>query len=109
MKRRTPSAPIEEVTAPAAIERALDVYEQLQPQDLPVRRRARKVVTQRSYGMVDQGERDEHRLTVGGVARLKAIERDAAQDAPKKKRKRKSRKTRPRSLSGGSRPRTRRL
>jgi hypothetical protein len=39
--------------------------------------------------MVDQGERNERRLTVGGLAHLKAIERDhaikSAQDAPTKK------------------------
>jgi hypothetical protein len=39
--------------------------------------------------MVDQGERDEQRLTVGGLIHLKAVERDHAikstQDAPTKK------------------------
>ena len=88
VKRRIPPAPVEEVVAPAAIERALNVYEQLQPHDLPVRRRARKIATRRIYGMVDQGEHDEQRLTIDGVAHLKAVERDA-QDAPKKKRKKK--------------------
>jgi hypothetical protein len=88
MKRLVPPAPVEEVVAPAAIERALNVYEQLQHHDLPVRRRARKIVTRRIYGMVDQGEHDERRLTIAGVAHLKEVERDA-QGAPKKKRKKK--------------------
>ena len=37
---------------------------------------ARKFLPQHIYGMVDRGERDEQRLTVGGLAHLKAIERD---------------------------------
>jgi hypothetical protein len=68
--------PVELVVAPAAIERALDVYEQLQPHDPSVILQARKILTQHIFGMVDQGELDEQRLTVGGLARLKAVERD---------------------------------
>ena len=37
---------------------------------------ARKRLTQHIYGMVDRGERDEQRLTVGGLAHLKAVERE---------------------------------
>ena len=52
---------------------------------------ARKILTQHIFGMVDKGERDEQRLTVGGLARLKAVERDheikSAHDEPSKKRK----------------------
>jgi hypothetical protein len=44
--------------------------------------------------MVDQGEHDEQRLTVGGLVNLKAVERDhaikSAEDVPTKKRKRKA-------------------
>src|ERR1700726_1535919 len=61
---------------PAAIERALAVYQQLQPRDQSVIVQARKILTQHIYGMVDQGEEDEQRLTVGGVIHLKAVERD---------------------------------
>jgi hypothetical protein len=80
MKRRSPpvSTPVELVVAPAAIERALDVYEQLEPHDASVILQARKILTQHIFGMVDQGELDEERLTVGGLARLKAVERDHA-------------------------------
>jgi len=39
---------------------------------------ARKILTRFIYGLVDQGEQDEQRLTVGGLAHLKAIERDHA-------------------------------
>jgi hypothetical protein len=39
---------------------------------------ARKILTQHIFGMVDRGERDEQRLTVGGLVHLKAVERDHA-------------------------------
>ena len=65
----------EAIIAPAAIERALTIYQQLQPRDQSVIVQARKILTQRIYGMVDL-EEDEHRLTVGGLAHLKAVERE---------------------------------
>jgi len=68
----------EEVSAPAAIERALGIYQQLQDPDRSVCLQARKILTQHIYAMVDKGERDEQRLTVGGLAHLKLIERDHA-------------------------------
>jgi hypothetical protein len=67
---------LEAIIAPAAIERALAVYQQMQPRDQSVIVQARKILTQHIYGMVDRGERDEQRLTVGGLGHLKAIERD---------------------------------
>ena len=78
MKRYTPPDPVELVAAPAAIERALKVYEQLQPHDSSVLSQARKILTQHVYGMVDRGEQDQQRLTVGGLAHLKEVERDHA-------------------------------
>ena len=74
--QQTISDPVELVIAPAAIERALHVYEQLQPRDTSVILQARKVLTQHIFGMVDQGEQDEQKLIEGGLAHLKAIERD---------------------------------
>jgi hypothetical protein len=67
---------VEKTIAPAAIERALTIYQQLQPRDQSVIVQARKILTQHIYGMVDRGERDEQRLTVGGLAHLKAFERE---------------------------------
>src|SRR6266446_3291245 len=67
---------VESVVAPAAIARALQLYEQLQPHDTSVILQARKILTQHIFGMVDQGELDEKKLIVGGLAHLKAIERD---------------------------------
>ena len=71
-----PTDALEQVVAPAAIERALAIYQQLDEHDQSVVLQARKILTQHIYGMVDQGERDEQRLIVGGLARLKAVERD---------------------------------
>ena len=73
---RTISEPVELVIAPAAIERALAGYEQLQPHDTSVILQARKILTQYIFGMVDQGELDEQKLIVGGLDHLKAVERD---------------------------------
>ena len=70
------TAEVEAVIAPAAIERALTIYRHLQPRDQSVIVQARKILTQHIYGMVDRGEQDEQRLTVGGLAHLKAIERE---------------------------------
>jgi hypothetical protein len=67
---------VEKAVAPAAIERALAIYQQMQPRDQSVIVQARKILTRHIYGMVDRGERDEQRLTVGGLAHLKAVERD---------------------------------
>src|ERR1700716_3955958 len=96
MKRHAPpiADPVELIVAPAAIERALDIYEQLQPHDPSVILQARKILTQHIFGMVDQGELDEQKLVVGGLAQLKAVERDhgiksahAASEKPGKKRR----------------------
>src|SRR6266576_1247482 len=68
--------PVELVIAPDAIERALHLYEQLQPHDTSVILQARKILTQYIFGMVDQGEQDEQKLIEGGLTYWKAIERD---------------------------------
>ena len=79
---------VELVIAPAAIECTLQSYEQLQPHDTSLILQARKVLTQYIFGMVDQGEQDEQKLIEGGLAHLKAIERDrgikSAHEASKK-------------------------
>ena len=67
---------VDAIIAPAAIERALAIYQQMHPRDQSVIVQARKILTQHIYGMVDSGERDEQRLTVGGLAHLKAVERE---------------------------------
>jgi hypothetical protein len=69
---------VETMVAPAAIQRALDIYQKLHPRDPSVVLQVRKILTHHIFGMVDQGETDERRLTVAGLAHLKAIERDHA-------------------------------
>ncbi len=71
-------SPVEQFVAPAAIERALSIYQQLRQRDRSVVTQARKILTHRIFAMVDQGECDEHRLTLGGLTHLKSIERDHA-------------------------------
>ena len=63
-RRRSPTR-LKRSIAPAAIERALAIYQQLQPRDQSVIVQARKILTQHIFAMVDRGERDEQRLTVG--------------------------------------------
>ena len=69
---------VEKVVAPSAIERALSIYRQFQDREQAVVEQARKILTKCIYGMVDQGECDEQRLTVLGLTHLKAVERDHA-------------------------------
>ena len=45
----------------------------MRQQDHSVLVQARKILTQHIYGMVDRGEHDEQRLTVGGLVYLKAV------------------------------------
>ena len=56
----------------------LSIYQQLQQPDQSVLLQARKILTQHIFGMVDQRECEEQRLTVGGLIHLKAVERDQA-------------------------------
>jgi hypothetical protein len=91
------SDPVEHICAPAAIERALGIYQQMQDQDRSVCLQARKILTQHIYALVDQGECDEQRLTVGGLTHLKAVERDhaikSAYGGPTRNRKARASKT----------------
>ncbi len=68
---------------------SLGIYQQIQRCDQSVLLQARKILTQRIFGMVDLGEQDERRLIVGGLIHLKAVERDhaikSAKDVPSKK------------------------
>ena len=70
--------PVEDICAPAAIERALCIFRELREQDQSVIQQARKILTQHIYAMIDKREYDEQRLTVSGLARLKSIERGHA-------------------------------
>jgi hypothetical protein len=64
------------VVAPAAIERALHLYEQLQPHDTLVILQAAKTPNTAYFRNGRPGELDEQKLVAGGLAHLKAVERD---------------------------------
>jgi len=67
--------PVEESIAPAAIERALMIYEWLKDRDHATLVQARKALTERIYAMVTAGELDNARLVVGALTYLKDRER----------------------------------
>jgi hypothetical protein len=79
---------VERICAPAAVDRALGIYQQLQVPDRSVCLQARRILTRHVYALVDKGERDEQRLTVDALAHLKSVERDhvikSAHDVPKR-------------------------
>jgi hypothetical protein len=68
--------PVEEITAPAAIERVVGIYQKLMNRDHSVLLQVRKCLTQYIYGLVDRGENDERRLVMAGLAFLKEVEQD---------------------------------
>jgi hypothetical protein len=72
------------VIAPTAIEKAIEVYKLFQRRDESALYQARKALTPHIHRLIEKGERDERRLTVSGLAYLKAIERDAKAKATMK-------------------------
>ncbi len=70
--------PIEEIVAPAAIERAMSVFEQFKDRDHCEFSQARKALSDFVFGQVAKGETDEKRLVVSGLTHLKQLEKQAA-------------------------------
>lgn len=70
--------PIEEIVAPAAIERAMSVFEQFKDRDHCELSQARKALRDFVFGQVAKGETDEKRLVVFGLTHLKQLEKQAA-------------------------------
>lgn len=68
---------MEEIVAPAAIERAMSVFEQFKDRDHCALIQARKALREYIYGQVAKGETDEKRLVVSGLTHLKQLERQA--------------------------------
>jgi hypothetical protein len=68
--------PIEEIVAPAAIERAMSVFEQFKDRDHCELSQARKALRDFVFGQVAKGETDEKRLI--GLTHLKQLEKQAA-------------------------------
>lgn len=69
---------IQDVLAPAAIERAIEIYCQLRDCEHSEVVQARKTATDHVYALIDGGERDEQQLVIGALAHLKALERARA-------------------------------
>ncbi|MBV9459730.1 MAG: hypothetical protein JO141_19730 [Bradyrhizobium sp.] len=66
---------LETTVAPAAIERAMTIFEKFAERDHAELVQARKALTEHIFGQVAAGQADEERLVVAGLARLKTIER----------------------------------
>jgi len=70
--------PLQDVLAPAAVERALEIYCQMRDCDHTERVQARKTATDQVFALIDRGERDEEQLVIGALTHLKALERARA-------------------------------
>ena len=71
---------IETSVAPAAIERAMAVFEKFKERDHAQLVQARKALTDHIFGQVAAGQTDETRLVVSGLTHLKAVERMTVAD-----------------------------
>jgi hypothetical protein len=68
---------VETSMAPAAIERALGIFEKFKERDYAEMVQARKALTDHIFGQVAAGQTDEQRLVVSGLTHLKSLERMA--------------------------------
>jgi hypothetical protein len=66
---------LEKTVAPAAVERALTIFDQFKERDHAELVQARKAVTEHIFGLIATGQTDEQRLVVSGLTHLKSIER----------------------------------
>ena len=66
------------IVAPAAIERAMSVFEQFKDRDHCELSQARKALRDFVFGQVAKGGTDKKRLVVSGLTHLKQLEKQAA-------------------------------
>jgi len=66
--------PIEEVLAPAVIERAMSIFESFRDRDRVDIVQARKAVTQHVFGLIGSGRSDDRELVVSALIYLKSLE-----------------------------------
>ena len=66
--------PIEEVLAPAVIERAMSIFESFSDRDHIDIVQARKAVTQHVFGLIGSGQSDDRELVVSALIYLKSLE-----------------------------------
>lgn len=76
--------PLQNVLAPAAVERALEIYRQMRDCSHTELVQARKCATAQVFAMIDAGERDEQQLVIGVLKHLKTLERARAASHPAK-------------------------
>jgi hypothetical protein len=70
--------PIEDMLAPAVIERAMSISESFKERDRADRVQARKAVTKHVFGLIAAGQNDEQLLVVSALTFLKSLEERAA-------------------------------
>ena len=68
--------PLEQILAPAVVERAMSIYESFRDRQHADIVQARKALTRHVYGLICGGETSGERLTVSGLAYLKQLERE---------------------------------
>jgi hypothetical protein len=66
--------PIEDVLAPAVIERAMSIYDSFKERDRSKMVQARKALTPHVFGLIGSGQTDEMRLVVSALIYLKSLE-----------------------------------
>ncbi len=71
---------IEEVLAPAVIERALSIFESFQERKHGEIVQARKVLTPHVFELIEAGQMDETRLVVSALTYLKSLEARTASE-----------------------------
>jgi hypothetical protein len=74
--------PIEDVLAPAVIERAMSIFESFKDRDRVDVVQARKAVTEHVFGLIGSGQTDDKELVVSALTYLKSLE---ARDEPAKR------------------------
>jgi hypothetical protein len=67
--------PIEDILAPAVVERALGIYDSFRDRPHVDIVQARKALTRHIFDLIGAGETDDHQLTVSGLTYLKGLER----------------------------------
>lgn len=68
--------PLEDILAPAVVERALGIYESFRDRRHVDVVQARKALTRHIFNLIGAGETSHHQLTVSGLAYLKELERE---------------------------------
>jgi hypothetical protein len=66
--------PMEDVLAPAVIERAMSLFESFRERDHCEVVQARKALTPHVFGLIGSGQMDQQRLVVSALTYLKLLE-----------------------------------